>query len=84
MTERAITDWNAEQDLAALLDALTAELLATPEHELAAWLRETGEPVEATAEPMRRLVAAVDAHCVAPRMATAVDAGLRASIARSQ
>jgi len=84
MTERAMTDWNAQQDLTALLDALTAELLATPEHDVAACMRETGKPVEATAEAMRRLVAAVDAHCVAPHVATALAAGLRASIARSQ
>jgi hypothetical protein len=84
MTERTVTDWNAEQDLAALLDALTAELLATPEHDLAALLRETGASAKAAAETMRRLVAAVDAHCVAPHVATALAAGLRASIARSQ
>ena len=84
MTERGMTDWNAERDLAALLDALTAELLATPELDVAALLRETGKPVEATAEAMRRLVAAVDAHCVAPHVATALAAGLRALVARSQ
>ena len=84
MTERAMTDWNAERDLTALLDALTADLLATPEHELAALLRQTGEPVEVAAEAMRRLVAAVDAHCVAPHVATALTAGLRALVARSQ
>jgi hypothetical protein len=84
MTERTKTDWNAEQDLAALLDALTAELLATPEHDLAALLRAEREPVEAAAEAMRRLVAAVDAHCVAPHVATVRGADLRASIARNQ
>lgn len=84
MTGRAMTDWNAEQDLAALLDALTSELLATPEHDLAALLRETGKPVEVAAEAMRRLVAAVDAHCVAPHVATALAAGLRALVARNQ
>jgi len=84
MTERTKTDWNAEQDLTELLDALTAELLATPEHDVAAWLRETGKAVEATAESMRRLVAAVDAHCVAPHVATALAAGLRALVARNQ
>ena len=84
MTERGMTDWNAEQDLAVLLDALTVELLATPEYDIAAWLRQAGEPVEATAESMRRLVAAVDAHRIAPHVWTALAAGLRASIARNQ
>jgi hypothetical protein len=79
-----MTDWNAEQDLEALLDGLTAELLAVPDHDLAAWLRETGKPLEATAQPMRRLVAAVDAHCVAPHVPTALADVARASIARNQ
>jgi hypothetical protein len=84
MTRRTMTDWNAEQDLAALLDALTAELLDTPKHDIGAWLRETGAQVEVAAQRMRRLVAAADSHCVAPHVATARAAGLRASIARSQ
>jgi hypothetical protein len=84
MIKRVMTDWNAEQDLAALLDGLSAELLATPEHEIAALLRETGEPVEASAQSMRRLVAAADAHRIAPHVSSAPAAGLRAAMARSQ
>jgi hypothetical protein len=84
MIERAITDWNAEQDLEVLLDALTADLLAMPEHELAAWLREAGQPVVAPAERMRRLVAAADARCVAPHVAGALEAGSRTLVARTQ
>jgi len=79
-----MTDWNAEQDLAALLDGLTAELLATQEHDIAALSREAGEPVEASAQPMRRLVAAVDAHRIAPHVSSALAAGLRAAMARNQ
>jgi hypothetical protein len=84
MTGRAITDWDAEQDLAAMLDALTAELLVVPACDIAALLRQTGEPVEATAESMRRLVAAVDAYRIAPHVWNALAVGLRASIARNQ
>jgi hypothetical protein len=84
MTRCAMTDWDAEQDLAALLDALTAELLATPEHEIAAWLRDAGEPVEDSAQPMRRLVAAADATRVPPHVSIVRVAELRASIARNQ
>ncbi len=84
MIKRVMTDWNAEQDLAALLDALTAELLAAPEHEIAAWLHEAGEPVEASVQPMRRLVASVDAHRIAPHVSSALTAGLRAVMARNQ
>jgi hypothetical protein len=84
MTRREKSDWDAEQDLAALLDCLTAELLATPAHEIAAWLREAGVAAEDTALPMRRLVAAADAQCVAPHVSSARAAGLRALVARHQ
>ena len=84
MTNPTVTDWDAEQDLAALLDGLTAELLAVPEGDIAALLREAGEPVEASAQSMRRLVAAADAHRIAPHVSSALAAGLRAAMARNQ
>jgi hypothetical protein len=84
MTKRTMTDWNAEQDLAALLDGLTAELLATPERDIAVWLHEAGETAAHTAQPMRRLVAAADAHRIAPHVSIALAAGLRALVARNQ
>ena len=84
MTNPTVTDWDAEQDLAALLDGLTAELLAVPEGDIAAWLRAAGEPVHDTAQPMRRLVAAADANRIAPYMSIVVAAELRMSIARNQ
>ena len=80
-----MTDWNAEQDLAALLDALSAELLGARECDVAAWLRGAGEPVDGAAEPMRRLVAAADAHRIAClHVWTALAGGLRALVARNQ
>jgi hypothetical protein len=79
-----MTDWDAEQDLAALLDGLTAELLATPEHDIAAWLSAAGEPVRDTAQPMRRLVEAADANRIAPYLSIVAAAELRVSIARNQ
>jgi hypothetical protein len=84
MIERTITDWDAEQDLAALLDGLTAELLATPTCDIAAWLSAAGEPVQDAVQPMRRLVEAADAGCIPPHASIAVAAGLRVSIARNQ
>ena len=84
MTKATMTDWDAEQDLAALLDGLSAELLATPDSDIAAWLRAAGEPVEDTAQAMRRLVAAADANRIAPYMSIVVAAELRMSIARNQ
>ena len=58
-----MTDWNPEHDLAALLDALTEELLTAVDHEVAPYLSETGD---GEAEAMRRLVAAADAGFVPP------------------
>jgi hypothetical protein len=42
MSKSAWSDWEPEQDLAILLDALTDELLATSDREVAAWLRDVG------------------------------------------
>ncbi len=84
MTKPTMTDWDAEQDLAALLDGLTAELLAVPEGDIAAWLRAAGEPIDDTAQPMRRLVAAADANRIAPYLSIVVAAELRMTIARNQ
>jgi hypothetical protein len=84
MTKPTMTDWDAEQDLAALLDDLTAELLAVPDGDIAAWSHAAGEPVQDTAQAMRRLVAAADANRIAPYMSIVVAAELRVSIARNQ
>jgi hypothetical protein len=84
MTQHVTSDWDAQQDLAALLDGLEAELLAAPEHEIAARLREGGEAAEDTAQSMRRLVAAADAQCVAPHVSSARAAGLGTLVARQQ
>ncbi|HEY3845952.1 MAG TPA: hypothetical protein VGL95_02420 [Acetobacteraceae bacterium] len=81
MTRCDKSDWDAQQDLAALLDGLTAELLTAPEHEIAACPREAAKDA---AQGMRRLVAAADAHCVAPHVSSTRVAGLRALVARQQ
>jgi hypothetical protein len=79
-----MTGWHPEQDLTALLDGLSEELLAARDHDLATWVREAGEPVEDIAEPMRRLLAAADAGGIPPHMSMDLKAGVRASIARNQ
>jgi hypothetical protein len=84
MTKPAATDWYAEQELAALLDGLTAELLATPDYDIATWLRDAGELPEITARPMRRLVSAADAQCVVPQVPSAVVGGVPVAILRNQ
>ena len=84
MTKRIITKWNAEQELAALLDSLTTELLATPEHDIATWLRDAGEVPEVTARPMRRLLSAADAQCLVPQVSHAVIGGVPVAISRNQ
>ncbi len=61
MTHRS---WSPEQDLAALLDALTDELLAASDHELRASLADSGEDPDEAAGFMRRLLAAAETKAV--------------------
>jgi hypothetical protein len=49
--------WNPEQDLIALLDALTEEVLATPESAFFESLRDIGEDPDEPIAEMRGLVA---------------------------
>ena len=64
--------WTLEHDLAALLDALTAELLAAPDSEVESWLHESGPKGRAATEAVRRLTAAATRDAELPSMARAV------------
>lgn len=48
--------WNAASALAALLDALEADLLGAPREEVQAALRETGRAREGAAQEVRALL----------------------------
>lgn len=56
--------WNAPSALAALLDALEADLLGAPPEDVQAALRETGRAREGAAQGVRALLrdAAADGH----------------------
>jgi hypothetical protein len=54
------TEWSPEGDLAALLDALTDEVLAAPDRDVWLAVRDVGEdPADAVRE-MRRLLASAE------------------------
>jgi hypothetical protein len=53
-------DWNPERELAALLDALSEELLAAPDRDVVGSLHGTGEDAQHAIATVRRLIAASD------------------------
>lgn len=77
-----MTDWNPEHDLAALLDALTAELLTAADHEVTPYLREPGD--DDGAQLVRRLIAAADADFAVLPVSRFTTPGLRAYMTRNQ
>jgi hypothetical protein len=82
MTEKTATCWLPEQDLTALLDALTEELFIVRDEEVAACLRETGAAGRDVVEAMRRLVAAADTGPMLPAVSTHAAAAARAHSSR--
>jgi hypothetical protein len=84
MTDRLVTDWDPEQDLAALLDGLTEELLAAANHEIAPYLDEAAEERGEGADAIRRLIGAADASLAALPVSGFVAPGLRAYVSRNQ
>jgi hypothetical protein len=84
MTKTTSTDWNPEQDLTALLDALTQELLTASERDIAAWRNEMGKQAGDMVQQVRRLIVAADADTFVPSISDFVGRGLRAYVARNQ
>ncbi len=76
--------WSPEQDLAALLDAMSEELLAAPDREVRAALREAGEDPDEAARFMRRLLADADTRAVVPPAADLAARARRVMVARMQ
>jgi hypothetical protein len=60
MTQAPLKSWNPEQELTALLDILSEELLAVPEADLAAWCRETGDRHRDQIAALRNLTMSAD------------------------
>ena len=84
MTERISTDWLPEQDLDALLDALTSELLAASEHEISAYVHHDADERQDEIESVRRMIAAADAEAALLPVSLFKAPGLRAYLARNQ
>jgi hypothetical protein len=78
MTEKTTTDWQPEEDLTGLLDALTEELFLVRDDEVAASMREMGEARRDIVRSMRRLVAAADAESMLPALSNHAAAAVRA------
>jgi hypothetical protein len=76
--------WNPEADLAALLDALTEDLLAASARDVDALARVTGIPPDTVARDVRRLIASAASDLIVPPAAEFSTPGLRAYIARNQ
>jgi hypothetical protein len=76
--------WNPEADLAALLDALTEDLLAASTRDIDALARVTGVPPDRVAHQARRLIALAESDLIVPSAAEFSTPGLRAYIARNQ
>jgi hypothetical protein len=76
--------WDPAADLAALLDALTEDVLAASARDVDALARVTGIPPETVAREVRRLIAVAESDLIVPPAAEFSTPGLRAYIARNQ
>jgi hypothetical protein len=83
VSDGSMTAWSPDQDLEALLDALTEELLAAPGPELAASLGAAGAARASTIDTMRRAIAAAEASANGPSFSGFVAPGLRAYVGRA-
>ncbi len=84
MTKKTAKGWSLEQNLASLIDALTAELLATPDAEVEACLSEAGAKGRSAIAAMRRLLTDIDADAKAPPASSFVAPGMAAHLTRMQ
>ncbi|WP_158816526.1 hypothetical protein [Methylocapsa sp. S129] len=85
MTKKVMKDWNPERDLTALLDGLTAELLAASDQDIGAWAREEGAKSHPAARATRRVVkTAVEADLDAPPVSHFIVPGARLPFTRNQ
>lgn len=60
MTGSRMTNWNPEQELAALLDGLAEELLGAFDHEVSGYPDEPADQRQDKADAVRRIVAAAE------------------------
>ncbi len=84
MTRSGTTNWDPEQELAALLDGLTEELLGAFDHEIIRSLDETDGDRQDKVDAVRRLVARAEGNVGVPPVSRFVAFGSRADVARNQ
>ncbi|MGD0103934.1 MAG: hypothetical protein ABSC06_07830 [Rhodopila sp.] len=89
MTESRATNWDPEQELAALLDGLTQELLGAFDYEVSGYEvsgypGETADGRQDKAEVVRRLVAAAKARAGGPAVSQFVVPGSRVHDVRNR
>jgi hypothetical protein len=84
MTKKTLRDWSPEQELAALLGALSAEVLAASDDEVRACLHAAGAKGRNSIETVRRLASAADVDSDAASVSNFVVAGLPVHLTRSQ
>jgi hypothetical protein len=84
MSKTRSDGWNPEADLAALLDALTEDVLAASARDVDALARVIGVPPDTVAREVRRLIAVAECDLIVPAATEFSTPGLRAYIARNQ
>jgi hypothetical protein len=84
MSTKGSSGWNPEADLAALLDALTEDVLAASARDVDTLARLTGVPPDTVAREMRRLIAVAESDLIMPPAAGFSTPSLLAYIARNQ
>ena len=84
MTGRITTGWLPEQDLEALLDALTVELLASSDEGVSTYIPRDADERRDEAGRVRRLIAAAECGSALPAASLFKTPGLRAYLARNQ
>ncbi len=84
MTQSGTTNWDPEQELAALLDGLTEELLGAFDHEIIRSLNESDDERQDKVDAVRRLVARADGDLGLPPVSRFVGSGPRADAARNR
>jgi hypothetical protein len=84
MSTAGSSAWNPEADLAALLNALTEDLLGASARDVDALAGVSGVSPDTVAREVRRLIAVAESDLIVPPSPEFSTPGLRAYIARNQ
>ncbi len=81
--EPVTTSWDPEKDLTRLLDELTDELMAAPDHEVMPYSEEINGAHHDQADAVRRVIAAADGEFVVLPVSSFIAPGLRTLTTRN-